>query len=247
MALQEELEQQGNTLFRYRGFLPVIILIIGFSIYCYKEANAQNDAVIASNVHEYICFFISLAGLLIRIYIIGHTPKNTSGRNTKEQIAEEVNTTGLYSICRHPLYTGNFLMWLGLAMMTESAAFIVIFCLAFWLYYERIMFAEEQFLRKKFGAPYLLWAKKTPAFIPNLKNWKKSTAKFSFKKIAKQEKTGLLALLLVFFLFKATGLFYSNKPLLPNGQFWVIGLLLSFFLYVIIKVIETRTTILDEK
>jgi hypothetical protein len=34
------------------------------------------------------------------------------------------------------------------------------------------MFAEEQFLRKKFGALYTDWAAKTPAFIP-------SFAKFS--------------------------------------------------------------------
>lgn len=149
MALQEEFEQQGNILFKHRGLLPVFILIIGLAIYIQEEANAQNDTTtISDNVYKYICFFISLTGLLIRMYIIGHTPKNTSGRNTKEQIAEELNTSGLYSICRHPLYAGNFLMWLGLALMTESAAFIVIFCLAFWLYYERIMFAEEQFLRK---------------------------------------------------------------------------------------------------
>jgi protein-S-isoprenylcysteine O-methyltransferase Ste14 len=108
------------------------------------------------------------------MYFIGHTPKNTSGRNTKGQIAEELSTTGVYSICRHPLYAGNFLMWLGIAMMTESVAFIVMFCLAFWLYYERIMIAEEQFLRKFFSMAYLIWAEKTPAFIPNLKDWKKA-------------------------------------------------------------------------
>lgn len=76
MALQEELEQQGNILFRHRGFLPVIILLIGLAIYIYKEANFQNGTEnIWDSAYEYICFFISLTGFLIRIYVIGHSPK----------------------------------------------------------------------------------------------------------------------------------------------------------------------------
>jgi len=33
MAIQEELEKQGLWLFRYRGVLPVIILVIGFLLF----------------------------------------------------------------------------------------------------------------------------------------------------------------------------------------------------------------------
>ena len=29
MALQEELETQGNWLFRYRSFLPIVIILVG--------------------------------------------------------------------------------------------------------------------------------------------------------------------------------------------------------------------------
>lgn len=247
MALQEELEHQGNILFRYRSFLPVIILISGLVIYSHKEAIGQKEiANLHGNWYEYICFLISVAGLVIRVYIIGYTPKNTSGRNINEQVAGELNTTGLYSICRHPLYAGNLFMWMGLAMMTESFAFILIFCLTFWLYYERIMFAEEQFLRNKFGDTYLLWTKKTPTFIPNLKNWKKSQIKFSVKKVLRQEKTGPLALMFVFFIFHLASMFYSNKPFFPDLLFWTIGLLIALLIYLVIKIIETRTTILHD-
>ena len=34
--------------------------------------------------------------------------KNTSGRNTHDQVADSLNTSGIYSIVRHPLYVGNF-------------------------------------------------------------------------------------------------------------------------------------------
>ncbi|GAI74444.1 unnamed protein product [marine sediment metagenome] len=44
---------------------------------------------------------------------------------------------------------------------------------AFKRYYERIIFAEEEFLRKTFGDSYLKWAEQTPTFLPKCKNWKK--------------------------------------------------------------------------
>lgn len=51
----------------------------------------------------------------------------------------------------------------------RSARFTVIFILVYWLYYERIMFAEEQFLRRKFGEKYDEYSSKVyPLFRLNL-------------------------------------------------------------------------------
>jgi hypothetical protein len=33
MALQEEMEKQGNFLFKYRGYLPLIIVAIGLAVF----------------------------------------------------------------------------------------------------------------------------------------------------------------------------------------------------------------------
>ena len=137
MALIEEFEQSGNWLFKRRGYLPVVLLTAGITVLMLKELNPERNYLITDIVY----LFISFLGLAIRAFTIGHTPKNTSGRNIKSQKAEVVNTSGIYSIVRHPLYLGNFVIWLGLALFTESLFFIVIFILAFWLYYERIMFA----------------------------------------------------------------------------------------------------------
>ena len=68
---------------------------------------------------------------------------------------------------RHPLYLGNFFMWLGVAMLTENTWFSIAFVLFYAFYYERIMYAEESFLRAKFGKTYLDWAAQVPAFIPS--------------------------------------------------------------------------------
>jgi uncharacterized membrane protein len=187
---------------------------------------------------------ISLIGLGIRIYTVGHTPKNTSGRNTKEQIAETLNTSGIYSIVRHPLYLGNFFMWFGLAMLTGNVWFILVFCLVYWLYYERIMFAEEQFLRRKFGEQYLNWAKKVPAFIPKYSKFFKSDLTFSWKKVLKQEKNGLAAIFLLFCVFDIAGELIEKDT--HFNYFLIAGTILTLLMYVVLKYIKKRTQILNE-
>ena len=122
MALVNSLENQGNFLFKYRGQFPVIlfVLVVPF-LYCSKEIPSFEK-----QIWNYIALSISVVGFLIRFYTIGTTQKGTSGRNRKEQIADYLNSTGIYSTVRHPLYLGNYLIWIGTAIFTYNVYFIVI-------------------------------------------------------------------------------------------------------------------------
>ncbi len=248
MALREEFEQQGIWLFKYRSYLPLIILLLGTILYLRTEIYPQTfflEETPYEIYYEMSCLLISLIGLGIRVYTVGYTPKNTSGRNTADgQIADTLNTKGIYSSVRHPLYLGNFLMWLGPALITGNFWFVIAFTLFYWLYYERIMYAEEQFLRNKFGEIYTDWAKKTPAFIPNFKNFTKSDLPFSWKKIVKKEKNGLFALFLIFAVFDISGELIENEK--QFNYFVIIACILTGFLYVVLKYLKKKTHILDE-
>ncbi len=94
---------------------------------------------------------------------------------------------------RHPLYLGNYFMWIGIAFYTFNFTFVLIVTLLFWLYYERIMFAEERFLERKFGDEYMNWAQRTPAFIPCIRKYVKNEMALSYKNILKREYSGMLA------------------------------------------------------
>ena len=188
MAMKNEMEKQGVWLFRFRGTLPLIILVLGVCEYIITRIDNPtyviNGASSPQLIHyEILCFVVSLLGLAVRAFTVGYTPANTSGRNVAEQVADQLNTTGLYSVVRNPLYVGNFLMWLGIAMLTMNLWFIISFILLFWVYYERIIFAEEQFLTNKFGSVYTDWADKTPCFIPRLKGYVAPKLPFSWKKV----------------------------------------------------------------
>lgn len=248
MALQEEFEVQGNWLFKYRSYLPLIVLFIGTVLYLRTEIYPETfilEETPYEIYYETIALIISLIGLFIRIYAVGHTPKNTSGRNTTQgQVADTLNTTGIYSIVRHPLYLGNFLMWFGPTMLTGHFWFIIAFVLLYWVYYERIMFAEEQFLRKKFGILYLDWAKNVPAFIPNFKNFKKPNLPFSWKKVLKKEKNGLFALFLIFFVFDFAGNYIQNET--DYNYFLIVACILTGLSYIVLKYLKSKTSLLEE-
>ncbi len=69
---------------------------------------------------------IGMLGQGIRIWVAGFAPKDTSGRNTKEQKASVLNHTGLYSLCRNPLYLGNFLMMLAPCILLGNWLFMAL-------------------------------------------------------------------------------------------------------------------------
>jgi protein-S-isoprenylcysteine O-methyltransferase Ste14 len=198
MALVHSLEKNGNFLFKYRGQIPVVLFLMAIpAIYFtdYEFLNGNEDSKILLTI---VAAIISFSGQVIRAIAIGTSNKHTSGRNTKEQVAEALNTKGIYSTVRHPLYLGNYFMWIGIVVYTFNIWFVLVISLLFWLYYERIMFAEERFLERKFGDSYVKWSMNVPAFWPSFKNYEKTPIPFSIKTIMRREYSGITATILGF-------------------------------------------------
>lgn len=199
MALKQEFAKSGAWLFRWRSYLPLVFL----PLYIYALSGFSRVSVDDSlgERWEVFCVLVSFSGILVRALVVGQTPHRTSGRNTFEQVADTLNTTGAYSVVRHPLYLGNFLSWLGIAMFTQDFFVVLVSVLAFALYYERIMFAEEKFLRERFHSDFDKWADRTPAFIPDIKRWKASTVPFSWRMVLRREYSGFFAVVVTFTAF----------------------------------------------
>jgi len=248
MALQEDFEKKGMWLFKHRGSIPFIILFFGILVFFWTEIHPENFWVKSEGVRDfyiYICLLISLIGLGIRAFTVGYTPANTSGRNTQTQLADELNITGIYSIVRHPLYLGNFFMWLGPVLLTGHFWFVAVVCLFYWIYYERIMFSEEQFLRRKFGDVYTTWASKVPAFIPKMHGYLKPGLPFSWKKVLKKEKNGLAAVFCIFSLLDIVAALIRKDN--NFNYFLLTGAVIAIILYAILKFLKYRTNILNEE
>lgn len=242
MALREEFEEAGNWLFRWRSYLP--LPAIGIFLLALREYEHFGHSERLDHIWEVICLIVSFLGLAIRIFTIGHTPKGTSGRNTKRQVAETLNTAGAYSITRNPLYLGNFFMGLGIALFAHIWWLALIYVLIFWLYYERIIFAEEAFLRNKFGDEYLEWANSTPVFFPKFSQYKKPDLPFSFKNVLRREYNGFFAVIVAFSFLETVGeIFAEGRLEFDIG--WAALLGIGFIVWMVLRSLKKYTTILN--
>ena len=93
MALREDLEKQGAWLFKWRSYLP--LLLIPLFVIALKNSRVI-ERIFSDNLGdlwESIAIIASFLGLVIRCFTVGYVPRGTSGRNTQSQVAEMLNTT----------------------------------------------------------------------------------------------------------------------------------------------------------
>ncbi|MDD5746397.1 MAG: isoprenylcysteine carboxylmethyltransferase family protein, partial [Candidatus Omnitrophica bacterium] len=193
---------------------------------------------------ESVAIIISFSGLAVRCFTVGYVPRGTSGRNTQSQVAAVLNTTGMYSITRNPLYLGNFLVVLGITLFIQVWWLALFVWMGFWLYHERIIFSEEEFLRKKFGETFTAWAQKTPMVIPDFKNWRNPDLPFSFKTILRREFSTYFAIVTIYFFLELAGDFCFEKQYFIRSS-WLIFFFVSLAIYFTLLFLKKKTHILD--
>lgn len=190
--------------------LPFIILALPDSSNMETRLGTTGSAIV-----QWTALTISLAGLLLRCITVAFAPDGTSSRDTRGLRAPLLNTSGVYSVVRHPLYLGAGLMWIGVAMSLRVWWLVVIVGLAYWLYIERVAIAEERFLQESFPDQFPQWASRTPAFLPRWSQWRPSTMPFQMKRLL-SEHNGLLAVAVLF-----VSLEYF-EDLLHGGEPWPV-------------------------
>ena len=249
MKLKDRFGRDGAFLFRWRSYLPLAFLT--FAIPAFFQTVQTEDVMGEELSHAWVffCMAISYTGLLVRCLTIGFIPAGTSGRGTKRQKAEVLNTTDMYSIVRNPLYLGNFLAMLGVVVSLMVWWLVAIFVLAYWLYIERIIWTEEEFLSARFGKIYDDWSARTPVFIPNFALWKPAALPFSRKTVLRREYHGALAIAAAYFLIEVIldiGIKRESWSIwVVEDYLWVYLLLVCSVLYTTLMVLKKRTRLLN--
>ncbi len=258
MALIQSFEKSGNTLFKYRGQIPVLVFILAIPILFLTDGPVSmactkaDSTFILRVVSILLAFLITLAGLVLRAYTVSTTPKGTSGRNTQKQVADRLNTKGVYSIVRHPLYLANYLIWAGILVFAMNVWALLFVSLVYWIYYERIMFAEEAFLRNQFGDDFEEWSARVPAFLPKFQLFERGNMNFSFKTFVRREYVTFFSTV---FSYTVVDYLLAIRPYCsctnqqPVGEFcwmrpslWV--LLICFVGMMVIRTIKHHTNLL---
>jgi protein-S-isoprenylcysteine O-methyltransferase Ste14 len=150
----------GNFLFRWRNtifpWLFVLLLLPGPRLF----ANPWHALVLS--------VLVTGLGQTIRALTIGLRYIKRGGRGGKVY-ANDLVTEGIYGHVRNPMYVGNVLICLGVAIASNERIVTALAVPLAAFAYAAIVAAEEHYLRGKFGPAYEAYCRDVPAWIPNLR------------------------------------------------------------------------------
>ena len=185
--ITEQLAITGDTLFRRRSYMPLVLVPL-FVVSLFDNRAPTPFA------WEGVCFAVALCGLFLRALVVCTAPQGASTRGTRRPTADSLSTLGMYSIVRHPLYLANTLVALGCAMLSGTWYLPLIVVLLSFVYHERIAAREEAFLQGAFGESFRTWARGVPAMVPAVSQYQPSNVPFQWRKVIVQESHGLCAI-----------------------------------------------------
>jgi protein-S-isoprenylcysteine O-methyltransferase Ste14 len=105
-------------------------------------------------------FWVALAGEALRTWASGVIVKT-----------RELATEGPYRIVRNPLYVGNFLVGLGVAVMGGRLGLLALFLAGFLPVYHALARKEEKHLLERYGEAFLTYCREVPRFLPDRVPW----------------------------------------------------------------------------
>ena len=142
----------GATLFRHRGWLPLLFLGV--------------PLVMPGSTSPFRWVFgLALIAIGESIRLAGVAAAGSVTRRRSRNVQRLV-TYGIFAWCRNPLYVGNFLIWMGFVTISGVLWFLPVAVLLFGVEYELIVRYEEGVLESTFGQEYLSYKSRTPRWFP---------------------------------------------------------------------------------
>jgi len=138
----------------------------------------------------YIALPFIFAGIFLRAWAAGTIVKKS-----------KLITIGPYSLVRHPLYLGSFLIGVG-ATILGGVEWVLGFVFGFFLFYLPRIIMEEDALKKIYGEEYERYKREVPGFFPKTFRFRKGG--FRWEKFKRNREynvwTGVSVFLILYYL-----------------------------------------------
>ncbi len=151
----------GKSLFRFRSFTPLPLILLTFVFF---------RPLSPAPPWTFVGVAVAFLGEGLRLASVGFAGSGTSGRESFLK-ADSLNTTGLYSLARNPLYWGNMLIFAGLLIVFANPWALALFVVFLFLQYHFIVLAEESYLREQHGRAYQEYCGRVRRWLPRFAGW----------------------------------------------------------------------------
>ncbi len=222
----------GNFLFKHRTFTPVPLILLVLVLFRPLDMGTYNLWVSLGGL------LLALGGQMIRVLAVGYSFPGTSGRETYLR-ADSLNTTGIYSLVRNPLYIGNFFIFCGVVTVFSNGFALLMFALFSVVQYHFIIRAEETFLNNRYGQEYHAYLQRVRRIFPAFSGYQANRNPFSLKKVIFKEKDSLFNLLIMILLL----LVYKEKVFtgaVTHTLFYSTAAGVLTAIYILVKVLKKR-------
>lgn len=151
----------GNFFFRHRNAaFPIVLLALLVLSPPRPLRNWRIDRLVDALGIAMVIF-----GHALRALVVGLAYIRRGGKGGKVH-ADTLVVDGVFAHSRNPLYVGNILVLLGIMVVANSPLLTFVGAPFFAFAYASIVFAEENYLGRKFGREYEQYKRNVPRFLP---------------------------------------------------------------------------------
>jgi protein-S-isoprenylcysteine O-methyltransferase Ste14 len=170
--------------FRFRVLIAILLYVIGFWAPWTRYGNVAPDTNAwlalsttlagwrwltvnqATLLVTWVAIVFAFAGAALRIW--GTAYLGSSVVHSAQMRAGQMMASGPYRFVRNPLYLGTWLFSMGVSILMPPSGAIV-FLVATFLFYFRLILGEEYYLTAQLGEPYGEYLRRVPRIVPSLR------------------------------------------------------------------------------
>jgi len=176
MSFQDRIIQTGGWFFKYRNIaFPAVLL----ALFILLPPRPFMGSPVIDAWLDMLGLLLALAGSGLRAWVIGLAYIKRGGLDKKVH-ADTLVSSGMFAVCRNPLYVGNALVLLGLFVVHNNALAYLLGLIFFGAAYWGIIAAEEKFLAEKFGEDYRAYCARVNRFWLNFSGYKEAVEGMRF-------------------------------------------------------------------
>ncbi|MBP7722879.1 MAG: phospholipid methyltransferase [Alphaproteobacteria bacterium] len=235
------LVKTGDFFFKYRNYLfPLIIAVLFISFPVPGQYFGRPEL---EEWKDTFAIAFILSGLAFRSLTIGWAYIKRGGMN-KEVYADTLVKSGLFGVCRNPLYVGNMMVYIGVFILHGHPIVVATGIALYTFIYVAIIAAEEFYLRNKFGAEFSNYCNDVPRWLPRFGKYRQSIQgmNFSFRRSILKDYSTIFNAVLAIALVEGLEHYHFAPPTYEAAlKFAVALLMLATVMLVTVKYIKKKS------